>query len=253
VTIHRTATVAGLLALLAAAPAALRGQEAGGSVRAPLAAHGLPPQLIDAVGAVADRARAQDLPTTPLVDKALEGWAKRVSAARIVGVLEAYLGRMAEARTAIREAGMPAPTGEAIAAVTEAQLRGMTREQVVAVIRAGPGPAGVAPGLKVATALAAQGLAMPEAVRVVTQAIRRGSTVDQLLDLPSRMRALQAEGLAMTEIGRRMIQGAAGGAGMGGMGSGVESARPGGAVPPPPPGGARSPGPKPPGGGRGPG
>jgi hypothetical protein len=77
--------------------------------------------------------------------------------------------------------------------------------------------------------------------------------VDQLLDLPSRMRALQAEGLAMAEIGRRMIQGAAGGAGTGGMGNGLESARPGGAVPPPPPGGARSPGPKPPGGGRGPG
>ncbi len=239
------------VALAAGAPAA-RAQEDG--VRAALQAHGVAAEVVEAVAAAADRARAGGLPSGPLVDKALEGWAKGVPGPRIVGAVDQYVGRMAEARALAREAGIADPPGEVIAAVAEARLREMAPEQVREVLRAGRSGARVATGLKVATALAAQGLGAPEAVRVVTRAMRQGRGVDQLLDLPAQMRALEADGLGMGEITRRMLGGGAGGAG-GWRGAGGAGASPGGASPPPPPpGGTRSPGSGQPGGsGRGPG
>jgi hypothetical protein len=248
---RRIAPVAALALLAGALPlSGARAQEGG--VRAPLEAHGLPADLVDGVAAVADQARAQGLPTAPLVDKALEGWAKHVPGPRIVGVLREYVSRLGEAGEVVRGAGLADPPGDAVSAVAEARLRGMTREQVVAVVRAGRGPATVAPGLKVAAALASQGLALEQSVQVVARAIQQGRTVDQLLDLPATMRAFQADGMAMPEIGRRLLQGEGLGA-MRGIGAEGGGAGGGARVPPPPPAGTRAPGPKPTGGGRGPG
>ena len=241
---------AGALVLSGLAPGAARAQQA--DVRAQLSARGLPAGLVDQVAAVAADAAAHGLPVAPLADKALEGWAKRVPAPRIMGVLTQFAARMGEARDAVRAAGVPNPPGEVVSAAAEAMGRGMTPVQVGDVARAG-GPAGttaadVAPSLRVASALSAQGMAMDQAVLVVSRAERDGRSVSEILDLPSAMRAYQAEGMAPPEIGRRMMQGGPGPGPGGPEGGGMAPGRSGGR-PPPPPGGTRPP---PPGAGRGP-
>lgn len=186
-------------------PAALAAQQR--ELSAQLAARGLPPDLVQGVAAVAADATSRGLPAGPLVDKALEGWAKRVPAAQVLAVVRLFAGRMGEARQAVVQAGVTSPPGEAIAAAAEAMGRGIAASLVVEILRAAPDPALAAPGLRVAAALAAQGLTPEQAAQVVSDALRGGRTVAQLLDLPSAMRAMQAQGLAPPEIGRRMLQG----------------------------------------------
>jgi hypothetical protein len=234
-------------------------------VRALLAARGLPPDLVTGVAAVATDAATRGLPTGPIADKALEGWAKRAPAERILTVVQAFTQRMGDAQVALRGAGVAAPPGDVIAAAADAMGRGMTPAQVGAVVRAGPSAAEAAPALHVAAVLSSQGMEMDQAVTVVSTAMRDGRPGDQILDMPSVMRAMQAQGMAPTEIGRQLMEGRGGprrggpgsigpgGSGPGGPGGGMQ--RPGGNRGPGS-GGNRPPGemppPPPPGGGRGP-
>ncbi len=186
-------------------PAALSAQ--GASVRARLAARGLPPDLAQDVAAVADRASARGLPGSAVADKAIEGWAKHAPAARIVAAVEAYAERLEDARSTLGRAGMRAPGAAPVVAAAEALGRGLTEAEVGDVVRAAHGAGALAPGLTVAAALKAQGLESSEAVAVVVEALRRNRSVDQLLDLPSVARALEAEGIQAGEIGKQMLRG----------------------------------------------
>ena len=240
----RTAAVAGLLFAIGAGVA--RAQQ---DVRAQLTARGLPADLADGVASVATDAAARGLPTGPIVDKALEGWAKRAPAPRILTVVQGFGARLGDAQLAVRTAGVATPPGDVIAAAAEAMGRGMTASQVEDVVRAGPSAASVAPALRVASALSAQGMQMSQAVIVVSSAVRDGRTSEQILDMPSAMRAMQAQGTPPADIGRQLMQG--GGPGRGGPGPGSGGGEggmrgPGGG---PGPGGGQ----RPPGGGHGPG
>jgi hypothetical protein len=207
-----------------------------GELRTQLTARGLPADLVDGVAAVAADAAARGLPTAPLADKALEGWAKRVPSARIVSVVQQFAGRMVEARDAVRTAGAATPSGDVVAAAAEAMNRGMSAAQVGDVVRAAPASPSAAPSLRVAAALSAQGMQMEQAVSVVARAMHDGRAVEQILDLPSTMRAWQAQGMAPPEIGRRMLAGAPGGSGMRGPGGLRPEGAPGGPGAGPPPG-----------------
>jgi hypothetical protein len=229
-------------------------------VRGQLAARGLPPSLVEGVAAVVADATARGLPAAPLADKALEGWAKHVPPERILAAVRQYADRMTAGRDALHGIGVTLPPGEIVAAAAEALARGMSGAQVAEVAQAaGNGPA-AAPGLRVAAALAAQGMAAPQAVQVVATALQQGQTATQLLDYPSAMRAMMAQGMTPPEIGQRMLRGP----GPGGM-MGPGGAGPGGQPPPQPgrpgaggggpggqrpPGGMRPPGELPPGGQR---
>jgi hypothetical protein len=220
-------------------------------VRAQLQARGLPPDLVDAVAAVSLEAAGRGLPTGPLADKALEGWAKRAAVNRILIVVQSFSTRMGEAQTAVRAGGVQNPTGDVIAAAAEAIGRGMNGTQVSEMVRAGGSRADVAPALHVATALAAQGMGMDQAVIVVSAAMRQGRASDQLLDMPSLMRTMQSRGIAMPEIGRQLMQGTGTSGGGGMVGPGPGGQRPGVGNRPAIPGGMRPPGElPPPGGGR---
>ncbi len=223
----RGVTLVALLALLAAPAAA---QEA--DVRAQLAARGLPNDLAGQVAAVAAEAAARGVPTGPLVDKAIEGFSKHVAEARIIGAVRALSLRLADAREAVRAAGLASPTAEVVAAAAEAMGRGIGQGQIGAVVRVSPVLA-VAPGLSVAAALVAEGLGSEQAVAVVVDAMRAGRPVSQILDLPSTARAMESQGMSPADIGREMLHGGDGrhdGAHRGGG--------PGGQLPdlPPPPG-----------------
>ena len=232
--IHRLFAAACCAALAALPLQSARAQQ--GELRTQLTARGLPADLVDGVAAVAADAAARGLPTAPLADKALEGWAKRVPSARIVSVVQQFAGRMVEARDAVRTAGAATPSGDVVAAAAEAMNRGMSAAQVGDVVRAAPASPSAAPSLRVAAALSAQGMQMEQAVSVVARAMHDGRAVEQILDLPSTMRAWQAQGMAPPEIGRRMLAGAPGGPGMRGPGGLRPEGAPGGPGAGPPPG-----------------
>jgi len=118
-----------------------------------------------------------------------------------------------------------------ITASAEALGRGLSAQQIGAVVEAAPTPEAAGPGLRVAAALSAQGLGNDEAVQVVVQAMRRGETPEEILNIPSFALALRAQGMAAAQIGERLMQG--GGAMRGaGTGPGMGTRPPG--VPPDP-------------------
>jgi hypothetical protein len=187
-------------------------------VRARLASRGLPADLVEQVTAIAADATARGLPAGPLADKAIEGFAKQVPGARIVAVVRQYGERMVDARTAVQSAGVSAPEGRLITAATDAMGRGFVAGDIDRVVRAGPRAEIATPGLTVAAALVAQGMPTSVATDVVAQAIQRGSSASQILDLPSVARVMQSQGMSPSDAGREMLHG--GGPGPSGGGNG---------------------------------
>jgi hypothetical protein len=219
-------------------------------VRARLESRGLPPDLVEQVTQIAADITAQGLPTEPLADKAIEGFAKQVPAARIVAALRQYGSRMADARSAVQLAGVAEPSGTLITAAADAMGRGLAAGEIGRVVRAAPHAELATPALTVAAALAAQGMPATVAADVVAHAIRGGSSATQILDLPSEVRAMESHGISPDDAGRQMLHGGSGPGGMGGLGGPGSDGRPGagadgrgglGAPPPPRPGG-RGPG-----------
>jgi len=235
-----------LAASLALCPALLGAQDA----RARLEARGLPADLVTQVVQIAADATAQGLAADPLVDKAIEGFAKHVPSPRITAALQQFSARMVGGRAAVREAGIAAPSGELVTAAAEALGRGIAPAQVGSVVHAAREPALAAPALTVAAALTAQGMGTDQAVAVVSDAMRQGRTAAQILDLPSLARSMQASGTP-DEAGRRMMRGEGppggprpgdgpDGRGIGGPGPDGRKGMPGGPPPPPrPPDGGR--------------
>lgn len=192
------------------------------TVRQRLESRGLPADLAADVGAVVDAAVEAGLPAEPLVSKAIEGWSKRVGAARIVAAVRDLSSRLAAGREALRGAGLDASNAALIAASAEALGRGVSREDVVAVVRAAPAAEAAQVGLVVAASLAAQGLDRALAVRVVVESLRRGSTVEQILDLPAAARSLLQRGMRPPDVGRDLLEGIGrGGAAASGRGAGT--------------------------------
>lgn len=190
--------------LLGITPAVLSAQE---GVRAQLDARGLPPELVGDVVAITSEAAAQGVPTGPITDKAIEGWAKRVPPQRIRTALRQFYTRMVEAQLTVRASGVADPPGPLVASAAEAMGQGFTQQHVGALVEAAPEPAVAGYGLSVATALHAQGLEPGQAVDVVSGAWRRGQPVVEILDMPSLARAMQARGLSPGQVGEQLMLG----------------------------------------------
>jgi hypothetical protein len=202
-------SIIGLLtaSLLCVATAALSAQE---GVRAQLEARGLPAELVGEVVAIAADASAQGVPTEPITNKAIEGWAKRVPPQRITAALQQFATRMAQAQIAVRASGVADPPVALVASAAEAMGRGFTREHLGAVVEAAPEPAAAGHGLSVATALHAQGMETGQAIDIVTGAMRRGQPVAEILDMPSLARAMQARGMSPGQVGEQLMMGGGG-------------------------------------------
>lgn len=196
----RLLLVAGAVAAL---PPVLAAQQ--GSVEARLTARGVPADLAREVQAIATDAAARGVPADPLADKAIEGWAKHVPAARITAAVRLFAQRMAEAGAAVRDAGLRAPPGAVVAAAAEAMGGGLKAEEIRSVVRAAGAAEVAAPGLSVAAALTAQGLASKQAVTIVVDAMHRRRPMSQLLDLPSVARSMHDQGMSAGEIGDRLM------------------------------------------------
>ena len=74
-------------------------------------------------------------------------------------------------------------------------------------VDAAPMPEAAATGLTVASALAAQGLERAAAVKAVGDAFRGGRTPQEVLEYPSVVTGLRAQGEPMAGIARRILEG----------------------------------------------
>lgn len=175
-------------------------------VRAELTARGAPAGFIERAVAPVERAQREGLPTAPLADKALEGWAKGVAADRVAGALEQIRMRLEQGRRIAREAGVAEPPGAMVAAAGEALGRGLAPEEIGELVRASRTPEQGAIGLQVAASLAAQGLEHRAAVAAVRQAYDRDGG-QELFELPSALADLTAQGVSMGDVAQRIMRG----------------------------------------------
>ncbi len=195
-----------VLVALVLLPSAVGAQD---DVRAELIARGAPTDLADRVAAIVGAAAAEGLPTEPIATKALEGWAKRarVPPDRVLTVLERLAGELRTGREVTVAAGVdPAPA--VVAAAAEALGRGVPAADVQAVIRAAPSPEGAATGLTVAASLTAQGLDAHAATEAVREAYIAGRRAQDILEFPSVVAGLVAGGVPMSDVARRILEGA---------------------------------------------
>lgn len=201
--LHTLAFLAvGLFAIL---PSAARSQD----VRTQLLDRGASVEFANQVAEIVGNARAEQLPTEPLVSKALEGWAKRarVPQSRVIAALNQSVQRLRTGRQIGLAAGLNPLPGPVVSAAADAIGRGMSREQVGQVLGSATGPDVAATGLTVASALVAQGLETEAAVRVVGDAFRHGRPPEEILEFPSALTGMRAQGQEMSEIARQIMQG----------------------------------------------
>jgi hypothetical protein len=131
-----------------------------------------------AVAQVIDGARSRDLPTDPLIDRALEGAMKRAPGPRIRAAVASLAQRLEVAKKALA----PAPTESDIAAGAGALSVGVPRE-TLRDIRAIRPDRPIAVPLGVLTELVSRSVPVERATMLVVELLRRGATPPQLVAL----------------------------------------------------------------------
>lgn len=176
-------------------------------VRLLLIERGAPPELAGQIQQIVSQAASEGLPTAPLADKALEGWAKHAPPDRLVIAVGDLRHRLAAARQAATEAQLEKPPAEVVSAAAQALGRGMTPEDVRTLIRAARKADAAATGLMVASSLAAQGIGRAAATSAVEQAFKEGHSSSEVLELPSLAASMMARGMTLAEVTHRMLAG----------------------------------------------
>jgi len=129
-----------------------------------------------AVVAIIDSARAIDLPAEPLIDKALEGAAKRASSQQIIAAVRTFASQLSDARRAL---GRNSTEGELVGGA-QAIRAGIPVHHLEKLrsVRAG---ARIASALTVVSDLVAREVPIDTAIAVVSGLVRAAATDDQLL------------------------------------------------------------------------
>lgn len=173
----RLALFLSLAYVATSSPLPLLGQNGTGRLaRVPDAAR----PFIDSLIAIAV---AESLPTEPLVQKALEGTAKRVPPDRLVNGVRRGLLQLREARTIVASTmpGQPVPEGH-VAAVAAALARGLSQSTVERLLVMAPAEP-PAPALHAAADLKAHGFDVDSAAGLLVEAHDKGLRGDRLLDV----------------------------------------------------------------------
>lgn len=169
---------ASLLLLLVALPLSAQ------SVRARLEGR-VPAASIGAIDSLVQLAAAENLPTEPLVQKAIEGGAKRVSGDRILKAVVLNLDQYRQAKALLARAGdTPPVTPGEVAAVVSARKRGLTVPIVERIVAAVPDEwRGSA--LHAVADLVGHRFDPDSAADLILEAIRQGMRSARLLDVSS--------------------------------------------------------------------
>jgi len=162
--------------------ALLAGPLAAQSARARLEGR-VPGAAVPALDSLVQRAVAEGLPTEPLIQKALEGGAKQVTAPRIVAAVQLSLGQLRAARDLLIRAGdePPVTPGE-VTTVAWALRRDLPAPVVERVVAALPRPPR-ASAMHAVADLAAHRFDPDSAADLIIAAIGRGLVRERLLDV----------------------------------------------------------------------
>jgi hypothetical protein len=145
-------------------------------------------------------ARKRGLPTEPLIDKALEGVAKRVPPSVIMTAVRHRVALLARADAALRPFGRP-PAAD-VTSTADALQRGVSVD-VVKRVRAGRRkgePVGIA--LHTVADLMDRKVPAPVAVDVINSWRKRGGRNEELRELPAEVERLIREGATPSAAGR---------------------------------------------------
>ncbi|HUQ81529.1 MAG TPA: hypothetical protein VM076_10340 [Gemmatimonadaceae bacterium] len=129
-----------------------------------------------AVAALVDSARGIGLPIEPLIDKALEGAAKKATSQQIVAAVRTFAGQLAEARSAL---GNTSSEGELVGGA-QAIRAGIPVKQLQRLRNVREGVR-IAAALTVVSDLVSREVPIDTAVAVVSALVRASATDDQLL------------------------------------------------------------------------
>lgn len=169
----------------------------------------LDPKTRAAVVAIIDSARAMHLPTGPLVDKALEGAAKRASTERIVSAVRGFAIDLGRARSAL---GTSSSEMELIGGA-QAIRAGIPVQQLERLRKVRPGVQ-IAAALTVVSDLVAREVPTDTAVSVIARLVSAAATEDQLLgvraDIETDILAGRPPSVAATVRGDALVQTLAG-------------------------------------------
>ena len=166
----------GLILVLLASPLAAQSERARLEGRVPATA-------IPTVDSLVQVAKREDLPTEPLVQKALEGGAKHQPAGRIAAAAQAMLGQLRDARALLVRAGdAPPATAAEVTTIYAALKRGLPAPVVERIVAAMPQePRGSA--LHSVADLAAHRFDPDSSASLIIDAAHQGLRGERLLDV----------------------------------------------------------------------
>jgi hypothetical protein len=195
----KTITLLGLLFLLATAPV----QAQTGLQRAKAA---LPRDAARAFEQTVVGARKRGLPTEPLVDKALEGVAKRVPPSVILAAVRQKADLLARADAALRPFGPP--TAADVTSTADVLQRGLSVD-LIRKVRAGRGK-GEPIGLSLHTVadLIERKVPASVALEVIHSWRERGGQSERLRELPAEVEKLIRMGVSPSAAGRSVAEAA---------------------------------------------
>ena len=158
------------------------------------------PEAAAQIEAVVEAARSNGVPVAPLYDKAIEGAAKNIPAARVMPALRELSGRMQRAQNLL------GGTSEVawLVAGADALLKGVTGDALTLI--------GQDAGARTPVALVVMGDLMDEgvpagrAMEVMREALVRTTGDEGLLDVPMALRRLVRDGALAPDAAREMLR-----------------------------------------------
>ncbi len=191
----------GLVAVVVAvgSPIPVTGQEAD----ARRLEDAMPAEYAAQVREIAREAQEAGVPPGLIARKAFEGVAKGYPPDRVVSALDAYAGRLREARDLLGPDRRPA----SLAAAAEALRRGVPRDAIRSMGERERGARDLAVPLIVLSDLTEAGVPTENALEMVNSAMDRGTRSDQMLGLSAAVRRRMQQGAdwrtAVDEVRRR--------------------------------------------------
>lgn len=192
------------LALVALLPGPLTSQDVGARLDGRVS-----PEVRQAVVRIAADAATRGLPVEPLVEKAIEGGAKGVSADRVIAAVRTLAGRLGDAMRALREGGIAAPTADIVEGGADAINAGLSDRDVQELVRASRPPYDPAITLRVAATLAALGVPGSQALQLVEAMIGAGRSPADLMGLPAQVQAGMGHGATPAQAAAGLARAAA--------------------------------------------
>lgn len=198
----------------------------------------LPAPALQRIEGQLQHAVERGLPVEPILDKAVEGMAKRVPAQRIAGAVVQLTAQLGQARDLLGHGAPPAAAD--ITAVADALRRGVPEHAIRRI--AGGAAAGEPVAMAVHTVgdLMDQGVPVEEAMTAVEAWRGRGGEPRELRELPAAVERLIRQG-TLPAHAAAAVTGAMGGGGPPGLQGGQPGGGPGGGGGPPIPPGAGPP------------